>query len=362
VKLLDDPTLKRINDIIVEMGHELLKKKEMEVLRLKSDTFVVESNIHFPTDINLLWDSGRKCLDVIGHIIKEKKNTISGWRKIKNWKKDLKNKMRSLSRTCSVGGKNKPERIIIQAKQYIKKAKSLSKKVSQFIESCQVETNRQLLKLIQLGYFLEMLDKHIDLVKRRLIKGEKIPSEEKIYSIFETYTEWITKGKLHPNVELGKKILVTTDQYHLIVDYEIVTKQADVKLSIPLVERLIEKFCVQSLSFDKGFWKKEHKELLSLYIPEMIMPKKGKPNQKEKAEEGTKKYKKLRNQHSAVESNINQLEYNGLDRCPDRGEHGFNRYIGLGVIAYNLHRIGKYLLEKDKQAKQNKGKDLHQAA
>jgi hypothetical protein len=48
------------------------------------------------------------------------------------------------------------------------------------------------------------------------------------------------------------------------------------------------------------------------------------------------------------------LESNGLDRCPDRGLHGFKRYVGLAVIAYNLHRIGKALLESDR--KKLKGK------
>lgn len=63
------------------------------------------------------------------------------------------------------------------------------------------------------------MNKHIDLLERRTIKGKKIPQEEKIFSIFETYTEWINKGKRHPNVELGKKLLITTNQYGLIIDY-----------------------------------------------------------------------------------------------------------------------------------------------
>ena len=50
-----------------------------------------------------------------------------------------------------------------------------------------------------------MLVKHIDLVERRIIKGETIAHNEKLFSIFETYTEWITKGKQNPSVELGKK-------------------------------------------------------------------------------------------------------------------------------------------------------------
>jgi len=95
-----------------------------------------------------------------------------------------------------------------------------------------MKTEGDLLSLIKLSYFLEMLDKHIDLIYRRLIKGEKIPAQDKIFSIFETYTEWIMKGKFRPNVELGKKLLVTTDQYHFIVDYQVIENQADVETII----------------------------------------------------------------------------------------------------------------------------------
>ncbi|NLO01693.1 MAG: hypothetical protein GX126_05140, partial [Bacteroidales bacterium] len=68
---------------------------------------------------------------------------------------------------------------------------------------------------------------HVDLLERRVIKGEEIPHEEKIFSIFEEYTEWITKGKLRPNVELGKKLAITTDQYNLILDYRVMDHQSD---------------------------------------------------------------------------------------------------------------------------------------
>ena len=103
---------------------------------------------------------------------------------------------------------------------------------------------------------------------------------------------------------------------------------------------------IKSISFDKGFYKKENKELLGLYIPVVIMPKKGKKNKAEQEEESSKTFKKLRHKHSAVESDIKRLEHHGLDRCPDKGLHGFKRYCALGVLAANLHKLGNVLLEK----------------
>lgn len=348
VQLLDDKTIKRINEVIVEMGHGLFKKKEEELLRLKSDSFVVESNVHFPTDYNLLWDSGRKCLDIIGYFIKQYPE-IKGWRKLKNWRRGLKNGMRSLGRSSISGGKGKEERQKKAAQQYLDIAKAFLEKLTTSIHDFPVN-NKNLAKFIELEMYKQLLDKHINLVERRLIKKETIPHEEKMFSIFEPYTEWITKGKLRPSVELGKKVNITSDQYHLVVDYQIMDHEADSESVIPLADRVMQQHKVESWSFDKGYYKKENKELLKLYIPQVVMPKKGKKNQEEKEEESQRNFIRLRNKHSAIESGINELERRGLDRCPDRGEHHFSRYVALGVCAYNLRRIGAFLLEQDRQA------------
>ena len=202
-----------------------------------------------------------------------------------------------------------------------------------------------LAKMIELERFIELLNKHVDLVDRRLVKGEKIPHEEKLFSLFEQYTEWITKGKTRPNVELGKKLSITTDQYGLIIDYHIMENESDSEIVLSTADRVLSKYNILSWSFDKGYWHKDNKWILSTKVPIVIMPKKGKCNKQEKEEEHSAKFKKLRNKHSAVESNINELEHNGLDRCPDKGFHGFKRYVGIGIVAHNLQRIGKELLK-----------------
>ncbi len=348
-QLLDDQTVRRINEVILEMGHEVFKKKEGEALRLKTDSFVVESNVHFPTDYNLLWDCGRKCLDIIDYFL-NKYPEIEGWRKIKNWRKELKNLMRSVGRASSSGCKGKEERQKKAAQEYLCKAKAFCIKLTKAIDDFPVNNTKNFAKIIALKNYMDLLSRHIDLVERRLIKKEVIPHDEKMFSVFEPYTEWITKGKLRPNVELGKKVAITSDQNHLIVDYQIMDHESDSEIVISLADRFIQKHLVESWSFDKGYYKKENKELLKLYISQVVMPKKGKRNQEEKEEESQRNFIRLRKKHSAIESGINELEHRGLNRCPDRGYNHFQRYIGLGVCAYNLRRIGARLLEQDRLA------------
>ena len=195
-----------------------------------------------------------------------------------------------------------------------------------------------------------MLDKHLDLVQRRLLQEETIPAHEKVFSLFEPHTEWIQKGKQRPNVELGHRLLIATDQHQLIQDYDVPVGGADVDQSIPVADRLLGRYgagSLASLSFDKGFTRREDRELLSLYVPTVVMPKRGKKNAAELERESDKKFVALRQQHSAVESEINSLEHHGLNRCLDVGLPGYLRYVGYGVMSYNLHMIGRELLARE---------------
>ena len=364
LQLLDDKTVLEINDIVVEFGHnEVFKKKEEEALNLKTDSFVVESNVHFPTDYNLLWDSARKSLDTIKWYTR-KYPAIEGWRKAHDWYKELKSLSRVVGRTSSRGGKNKEHQLKQVTRQYLTKATALNNKLSKSKGDLPIAELSDLFRILELERFMKLMEKHIDLVERRLIKGEKIPHEEKLFSIFEDYTEWITKGKLRPNVEIGKKISITSDQYGLIIDSLIHKHDADSEVVINIGDRLLAKYKIRIWSFDKGFWHKDNKLLLKAEVEVLVMPKKGKPNKQELEEEHAPVFKKFRNKHSAVESNINELEHRGLNRCPDKGYHAFKRYVSMAVVAYNLHKIGKELIKQElrKKEKAQRRKALKLAA
>ena len=126
-------------------------------------------------------------------------------------------------------------------------------------------------------------------------------------------------------------------------------KEQDRDVLIEIADRVLQKYQVKIWSFDKGFWNKDNKELLQTQVEKVIMPKLGKRNQAEEEEEKSRSFKKYKNLHSAIESNINELEHRGLDRCPDRGILNYKRYIALGVCAYNLKKIGKYILDKKRE-------------
>lgn len=360
VTLLDDETVKQLNEVIIAFGHDIFKKKEGAALHLKTDSYVVESNVHFPTDYNLLWDCARKCMDGVSKFV-GKYGEIKGWRKMGDWRLQMKGLMREVGRASASGGKNKEKRIKKAATEYLQKANILANKIEVSTKGFPKEDAVDLAESLAIAYYLELMRKHIDLLHRRIIKGETIPHEEKMFSIFEEYTELIKKGKTRPNVELGKKLAITSDHYNLIIDHQILDKEQDREMVEKLAERVLERYTVKSWSFDKGYWTKENKELLRKDVEKVILPKLGKRNKQEEQEETSRQFKKLKNKHSAVESNINELENRGLDRCPDRSLEHYKRYIALGVTAYNLKKIGKQLLEIERQ-KQQKIKPIRKKA
>jgi hypothetical protein len=346
VSKLSEAMLKEINDVIVEFGHkEVFKKKETTALHLKTDSFVVESNVHFPTDYNLLWDCSRKCLDTVKFFLR-KYPQVEGWRKMNNWRSELKSQMREVGRISSSGGKNKQEKLQKATQMYLTKNRLLLQKLVFEKGNLPLCDEVDLIKQYELDNYMQLLLKHIDLVDRRILKGEIIPHTEKMMSIFETYTEWVVKGKSHPPVELGKKLSITSDQYHLIVHHQVMHEEQDRDIVVAIADAVLNKYNrIDSMSFDKGHWSQENKVLLELEIPRVILPKLGKLTVQEKEIEESRIFKHLKNKHSAIESNINELEHRGLDHCPDRSYFHYKTYIAMGVCAYNLKKIGKKLLE-----------------
>jgi len=351
VALLDDELLQQINARIAAAGREVFAKKggaPLAALEIKVDTYVLETDVHFPTDLNLLWDAGRKCVDLIVKYRDQFGYALPGWRKAKEWRRQLKACERTTSHIVYRGGPNKEVRMKRAVRDYLAVGRELAAKVRESLSSL-CDQPVDLAHWEALEYFQRMLDKHLDLVDRRLLKEETIPAHEKVFSLFEPHTEWIQKGKRRPNVELGHRLLMATDQHQLIQDYEVAAGVADVDRSVPVADRLLGRYgagSLASLSFDKGFTRAEDRDLLSLYVPAVVMPKRGKKNAAETERESEKQFVALRQQHSAVESEINSLEHHGLNRCLDVGIKGYLRYVGYGVLSYNLHQIGRALLAR----------------
>lgn len=363
VQLLSDSTIYKISSVIVNGSHGLIKKNEgldCLSLQIKADSFVVESNIHFPTDLNLLRDSLCKSLATVGYFIKEGFN-ISAGSKWRSWTRKTLNSYRTVSEIHRKKGGNYNERLKEATIFYLGLSEKIKYKVSESIVQLSVNelskgklTKIQQRKKEELLFFLSMIEKHIDLVNRRIILGEKIPHSEKVFSIFELHAEWNSKGKVNKPVELGHNVLVATDQYHFMLYAKVYEKEVDSQQTIEIGQKIEEQYGATNelggISFDKNFHSYPAEKSLEQKFKIVVLPKSGRPSKRALEKSENIAYQELKRAHSGIEGNINQLEQNGLDICPDKGIDGFKRYVAYGVLSYNLHKLGMMLVLAERKA------------
>ena len=356
VALLTEEMLQEINAIVVKAGHGLVKKKDDDdKLKGRCDSFVVETHVEYPTDTGMLWDAMRKSIVLITELCLL--HSVNGWRQSAYNLQRLKahwRKAQKSNRSRQVYAEEKKKKA---HKAYLRVARQYFERVQSSVQ--QLEQNGQQLspkawshlqeELEKLGGFHEYAELLMDQIQRRVLEDETIPSEEKIYSIFQPHTEWINKGKAGVLVELGLKVCIMEDQHQFILSHQVMEKTQDVDVAVLMVTQTQKSFpSLNSCSFDKGFHSPKNQTELSKHLDQVVLPKKGKISSEEKIKMNTPEYRKVRRQHSAVESAINALEQHGLDRCPDHGIDGFKRYVALSVLARNLQRIGAILTEKER--------------
>lgn len=175
----------------------------------------------------------------------------------------------------------------------MKQSKILQHRFDELIQAPPAHSNIKMIValILSLKNYTGYAKKFTGQIERRLLKGEKIPQEEKIYSIFEEHTEWITKGKLNKKVELSHLLLITTDQHQLIVDYKIMEGEKDAAQVEPLKARIQSSYGdkkISSHSFDKGFYSKTNLTALQQdYTTQAVLPKRGKLNNDDIEREST---------------------------------------------------------------------------
>lgn len=272
---------------------------------------------------------------------------LTEWRQSKHNIKKLKQlfrKAQQLKRSTSKNEEKKAkrdERIKAAHQEYIDAANIFLDKARSTMEKVSGGGAQALAIACVVDTFLQHAERQIDQIHRRVIDGEKIPHSEKVFSIFEEHTEWISKGKAGVPVELGLKVCVLEDQYGFLLHHRVMENETDDKVAMPMIAEARKNFPnLNSCSFDKGFYTPANQRGLAEHLDNVILPKKGKLSQKDKQREHSTEFIKAKHKHSAVESAINALEVHGLDRCPDHGIYGFKRYVALAVLARNIQQLG----------------------
>jgi len=350
--LFTPEVLDRINRLVLQHGYQIVGKKKDEGLRASCDSFVVETDVHYPTDINLLLDALRKVMVLIMALCDDL--GVSGWRKgLYNLKKVKRyfRKAQQLKRSASKDKTKQAERerLIIDAHMaYVELAASIIERAEETVRSIGSADLMVHLRIKEIQKYIAHAERQMDQIRRRVAEGETIPHHEKVFSLFEEHTEWINKGKAGISQELGLKVCVVKDQFGFILHHRVMQKETDDQIAVPIIKETKERFPqLTSCSFDKGFHSPENQDQLRGILDQVILPRKGKLSPINKEIENSKAFREARQKHSAVESSINALENHGLDRCLDHGIEGFKRYVALAIVARNTQIMGHILQQKE---------------
>jgi IS5 family transposase len=360
VPLLTPELLDEINQVVVKAGHQLLKKTD-EKLRGKCDSYVVETDVHYPTDTNLLFDALRVVIRLLVRLCEGwgLSDWIEGQNNLRKAKKLLR-KIQRLRRSTSKDEKKrqaKEEEIIEVHEEYLKMVEEYLSKAAVTIHVLREQYAAGGRQLFEIEQFMEHCYRQLDQIRRRVIEGEKIPHDEKVFSVFEEHTEWVSKGKAGVPVELGLRVCVVEDQFGFILHHHVMQKETDDKIAVAIVKEIQKRFSnFRICSFDKGFYSPENRKELAELLDLSVLPKKGKLSLADQEIQNETAFVEAIKQHSAVESGINALEQHGLDRCPDQGIGGFKRYVSLGVVGRNIQKLGAILREHESQEGKRKNK------
>jgi hypothetical protein len=355
LSLFTPDILARINQAVVEAGYALLgKKNSAGPVAGRCDSFVVETDVHFPTDITLLYDA----LRVLMHICAQFSEALGlkGWRQFKSALKKLNLALRIIQKLKHSTSKDetkkqaKAEHIVQAHQTFLDLSTAQLKRVEATLAQLATEHHVGELQLAKPKQFIAHAKRQLDQIERRVMKGEAIPHSEKVFSLFEPHTEWISKGKAGVPVELGVRVAVVESREGFILHHQVMEKTTDDKIAVAIVKETQTQFpTFKACSFDKGFHSPANQTELKALLEQVTLPKKGKWSAKDEQRETGDVFVAARKAHSAVESGINALEVHGLDKCLDQGIDGFKRYVALAVVSRNIQKIGQIKRDQERE-------------
>ena len=179
---LSPALLAEVSTLVVEGGHAVARKKPGDCLRERCDSFVVKTDVHFPTDVSLLWDAMRYLLRETGRAATG--SGVPGWRQWKHHSCNVKHLWGRVRKTRRA----RPGDI----EAYLACCRKLVSRVEITLplldrSGTPASVRAGLLEMITHAH------RQIDQVDRRLLKGETVPHDEKVFSVFESHTRWISK-------------------------------------------------------------------------------------------------------------------------------------------------------------------------
>jgi transposase, IS5 family len=352
--LLRPETLVKINQLLVAAGHQLVPEA---IEAVRGDTFVVETNIHYPTESTLIEDGLEKVVTRAADLAAT--HGLPGWRQHEHLLHKVKEIVRQIGRASRAKSKGADrlqpgyQRLLHLAEDLLERARALLARLRFRAKGEGIDWlgEGRAGPREELWHYVQLTAKVCGTARRRVLLGETVPNEEKIFSIFEPHTELIKRGKQPEPIQYGHKVLVIEDAVGFICHYAVVANGVlDQEVLVPAMTELQERVRgkIKRASFDRAFHTPDNQEKLAALVDHPCIPKKGRYSGHKQQEEASVEFRQARQSHPGIESAIGALQAgNGQERCRDKSKLGYERYVGLGILGRNLQVLGKLLLAQD---------------
>ena len=346
---LTPATLRAINDLVVKAAVDLGLE---DGTKLRIDTTVVQTDVHYPTDSTLLWDAVRVLTRLLGRLGRLLGRRIKGFR---NRTRAARRRMQALQRmsaTQRLGQQtNKYRELIGIAEEVVACARAALKgprnawRKSLFGELAIAGLCDEIAR------FCGLADRVIDQARRRVIGGEQVPNTEKIYSIFEPHTDLIKRGKVRTPVEFGHKVLLAESARGLITQYQVLEGNPPDEQHVGRsLERHKNSFgrAPELYGADRGFFSEQNLTLCKHGgVKVVCIPQSGgKRAPQREAYEKAPAFKQGQRFRAGIEGRISVLfRGRGMKRCLAEGIERFELLVGAAVLANNLMNIATWLMK-----------------
>jgi IS5 family transposase len=320
-QLLDAPVLKDLLAQLVTRGRE---RRVVRGRRLRLDTTVVETNIHYPTDATLLADGVRvltRTLQRLGEQVRRRTRAVG-------------RRVFEIAQRSRTAGPRVSPKVRAQSKARMKRLyQELMGITRAVLRQAEGVLPRQRQSAVPLRMTIDLLRRVVAQTRARVLRGDtRFPG--KVVSLFEPHTEIIRKGKLAKPTEFGRIVKIQEAEAQFITDYEVCERgQAERALWAPALDRHIALFdhAPHLAVADGGFASRSNERAAQERgVRHVVLPRQPREHRSRLARAALR-------WRTGSEGRISALKRrHGLRRCRYRGASGMERWVGLGVLANDL--------------------------
>lgn len=344
-KLLGPEAVEKLHRRLIEVAKQ---EGAIKGQRLRVDTTVVETNIHYPTDSSLLSDGAR----VLTRLTKKVAAAVGGLAQ------GVRDRMRTVRRKAvaiAISSRRKGpegekqrrkhyEKLLTVTRQVVNQANRAARQVGEMSKAKRALA-RPLLQ--QMATMAERTKQVIRQTKARIFKGNtQVP--DKVVSMFEPHTEVIRKGKASKPTEFGKMVKIQEAENQVIVDYEVYSEKpndSDLLVeSVQIHEELLDRV-PDLVAADAAFYSAANEKALEEKgVKRVAVPNRRTTSAARRKMQKERWFKNGQRWRTGCEGRISVLKRrHGLNRSRYHGQDGIEKWVGLGVIADNLISLGRLI-------------------